>query len=257
MSGHSKWATIHRQKETTDQKRGAAFTKISNAIIVAIRDSGGIIDPESNFKLRLAIEKGRSINMPKENVQRAIDRGSGKSDSGEISEITYEGYGPGGVGILVETATDNKQRTVQEIKNIFDKNGGTIASPGAVSFNFKKVGFILLPVGQDKDEEILKIIDLGAEDVEESSEGFLEVYSGPDQLMALRKKIVEIGYIPQTVELIMKPINLVNVNDPKTVHQILGLMEKLESSDDVQKVYANFEIPDNLIQQEGEKTGSK
>ena len=160
MSGHSKWATIHRQKETTDQKRGQVFTKITTAIIVAVRDSGGTTDPELNFKLRLAIEKARAINMPKENIQRAIDRAAGKGDGGSITETTYEGYGPGGVGILVETASDNKQRTVQEIKNIFDKNGGSIASPGSVSFNFKKVGLLTVPTeGLDKDDKLC-IIDV-------------------------------------------------------------------------------------------------
>lgn len=247
MSGHSKWATIHRQKETSDQKRGAVFTKISNAIIVAVRDSGGITDPEHNFKLRLAIEKARSVNMPKENIQRAIDRAVGKSDGGQIEQITYEGYGPAGVGILVETATDNRQRTIQEIKNIFDRAGGSIASPGAVSFNFKKMGLICLQLTENVQEAILKIIDLGAEDVNEAGEGILEIYTLSEALMQIKEKLAENGFVIKSVELIEKPINFVQITDEKTSQQLISLVEKLEELDDVQKVYANFDIPDNLF----------
>lgn len=246
MSGHSKWATIHRQKELTDQKKGAVFTKIANAIIVAVRDSGGITDPEHNFKLRLAIEKGRAVNMPKDNIQRSIDRAVGKGDGGQIEEITYEGYGPGGVGILIETATDNRQRTIQEIKNIFDRAGGSIASPGAVSFNFKKVGLIMVPTAGSVEEAILRIIDLGAEDVEEAGEGLLEVYTNPETLMSVKDRLVESRFTPQSVELVMKPINLVLLSDQKTAQQVINLMEKLEALDDVQKVYANFDVPEEF-----------
>jgi len=247
MSGHSKWATIHRQKEVTDQKRGQAFTKITNAIIVAVRDSGGVTDPESNFKLRLAIEKGRSVNMPKENIQRAIDRAAGKGEGAGLTEITYEGYGPGGVGILVEAATDNKQRTVQEVKNIFEKNGGNIASPGAVSFNFQKVGSIIVTVEGNKEEAILKIIDLGVDDVEEAGDNSLEIHVSPENLMATKEKLAAAGFPPTSVEIEMKPVNLVAIADQKTAQQVLGLLEKLESLDDVQRVYANFDIPDEFI----------
>lgn len=248
MSGHSKWATIHRQKESTDQKRGQQFTKIANAISVAVRDSGGITDPEHNFKLRLAIEKARAINMPKDNIQRAIDRVSGKGESLTLSEATYEGYGPGGVGILVETATDNKQRTIQEIKNIFDKGGGSVASPGAVSFNFKKMGLITVEItGTSSEEAILKIIDLGAEEVEEAGDNILEIYVSPENLIAFKDKLTAGGFLPKTVELIERPINLVSVTEQKTAIRLLNLMERLESLDDVQKVYANFDIPEEFI----------
>lgn len=250
MSGHSKWATIHRQKETTDQKRGQSFTKISNAIIVAVKDSGGVADPNLNFKLRLAIEKARAVNMPKDNIQRAIERAIGKGEGGFLSESTYEGYGPNGVGILVETATDNKQRTVQEIKNIFDKNGGNIASPGSVSFNFKKTGLITVPIGIGEitsDEAILKIIDLGAEDVEQAEDGLLEVYVKIEDLESFKEKLIQSGFQPKSSEITMMPINLVPINDSKMAMQVLSLMEKLEALDDVQKVYANFDIPEELL----------
>ncbi len=250
MSGHSKWATIHRQKETTDQKRGQAFTKISNAIIVAVRDSGGMTDPEHNFKLRLAIEKARSINMPKENIQRAIDRAAGKGEGTIISEVTYEGYAPGGVGVLVEAATDNKQRTVQEVKNIFDRSGGNLSSPGSVSFNFQKVGSLVVSVEGNKEEAILKIIDLGVEDVEEAGENNLEIHVSPENLIATKDKLTAAGFSPQSVELEMKPLNLVAVADPKTAQQVLSLLDKLEALDDVQRVYANFDIPEEFLKTE-------
>ncbi len=247
MSGHSKWATIHRQKETTDQKRGQVFTKITNAIIVAVRDSGGMTDPENNFKLRLAIEKGRAVNMPKENIQRAIDRAAGKGEGVTITEVTYEGYGPGGVGILVEAATDNKQRTVQEVKNIFDRSGGSLTSPGAVSFNFQKVGSIVVSVEGDKEEAILKIIDLGVEDVEEAGERDLEIHVSPENLVSTRDKLAAAGFSPKSVELEMKPINLVAIPDRHAADSVLALLDKLEALDDVQRVYANFDIPDEFL----------
>lgn len=248
MSGHSKWANIHRQKETTDQKRGQEFTKIANAIIVAVRSAGGITDPELNFKLRLAVEKAREIGMPKENITRAVDRALGKTEGGGLEETTYEGYGPCGVGFLVETATDNKQRTIQEIKNIFDKNGGSIASPGAVSFNFKKVGLIVISVAVESVEEtILKIIDLGAEDVEVVEDGLLEIYVSPEKLIEFKEKLVGIGFQPKSVELVMKPLNLIKITDLRVGQNILNFIDKLESLDDVQKVYANFDIPPELL----------
>jgi len=247
MSGHSKWANIHREKEVTDQKRGQEFTKISNAIIVAVRDSGGVTDPGQNFKLRLAMEKARSLNMPKENIQRAIDRAAGKGEGIVINEVVYEGYGPGGVGMLVETATDNKQRTVQEIKNIFDRSGGNITSPGAVAFNFKKVGVIIVPFTGNKDEAILKIIDLGVDEIEEGAEGELAVYVSPENLEEVKEKLMALGFQPKTVELQMKPINTVPVTDKKIAEQVFSLIDKLEAMDDVQKVYANFDIPDEFL----------
>lgn len=247
MSGHSKWATIHRQKEVSDQKRGAVFTKIANAIIIAVRDSGGITEPEGNFKLRLAIEKARSVNMPKDNIQRAIDRAVGKADSGQMEQITYEGYGPNGVGFLVETTTDNRQRTIQEIKNIFDRAGGSIASPGAVSYNFEKMGLLSVPIAGNREEAILKIIDLGAEDVEDLGNGVLGVYTMPEKLIFVKDNLVQSGFNPSSVELIEKPVNLIQVTDEKICQQLISLVEKLESLDDVQRVYTNFDISEELL----------
>lgn len=247
MSGHSKWAKIHRSKEASDQKRGQSFTKLSNAITMAVREGGGIGDPEFNFKLSQAIEKAREANMPKDNIQRAVDRATGKGEGLTIEEITYEGYGPGGVGFLVKAVTDNRQRTVQEVKNIFDRSGGSVASPGAVSFNFKKIGLITLQVSGSSDESILKIIDLGVEDVEDVGEGVLDVYVNPEELMSTKDKLVSAGFQPKTVEVIEKPINFIPINDNKTAGQVLALVDKLEDLDDIQKVFANFDIPDDLI----------
>lgn len=240
MSGHSKWAKIHRAKEASDQKKGQSFTKLSNAITLAVKEGSGIADPEFNFRLRIAIDKAREANMPKDNISRAIDRAAGKGEGNALEEILYEGYGPGGVGFLVQSVTDNRQRTVQEVKNIFDRSGGAVASPGAVSFNFKKVGYITVNVGDKTEEAMLKLIDLGVEDVEDEGEGVLGVYTNAADLISIRDKIAGIGLTAQSAEIIMKPVNYVSVADQKTADQVLSLVDKLEELDDVQRVFVNF-----------------
>ena len=247
MSGHSKWATIHRQKEVNDQKRGQIFTKISNAISLAVREGGNVADPEHNFKLRLAIEKAKAVNMPKENIQRAIDRVIGRGEGINFVEILYEGYGPGGVGILVEAMTDNKQRTVQEVKNVFDRHGGSLASPGAVAFNFVKTGLLVVETVENKDEIILQLIDLGAEEVEEREANQLEVYVPAESLEDFKEKVSHAGLTVKSVEMVMKPKNLIEITDPQVATQVMTLMEKLEDLDDIQKVYANCQIPEEVI----------
>lgn len=240
MSGHSKWAKIHRAKEASDQKRGQSFTKLSNAITLAVKEGSGIADPEFNFRLRIAIDKAREANMPKDNITRAIDRAAGKGEGNTLEEILYEGYGPGGVGFLVQSVTDNRQRTVQEVKNIFDRSGGAVASPGAVSFNFKKVGYITVNAGEKLEEVMLKLIDLGVEDVEDEGDGVLGVYTNAADLISIRDKIAGIGLTARSAEIVMKPVNYVSVADQKTADQILSLVDKLEELDDVQKVFVNF-----------------
>jgi len=246
MSGHSKWAKIHRAKEITDQKRGQSFTKLSNAITLAVRETG-IADPEFNFKLRLAIEKARAANMPKDNINRAIERATGKIEGSALEEIVYEGYGPGGVGFLVVAVTDNRQRTVQEVKNAFDRAGGAVASPGSVAFNFKKVGYLSLKPVQNPEETMLAVMDLGVEDVEDEGEGVLGIYTSPENLMPVKEKLEKLGFALEAVEIVMKPVNFVPITDAKIAQQNINLMEKLESLDDVQKVFTNFDIPDELI----------
>lgn len=241
MSGHSKWATIHRQKEIDDSKRGQAWTKITNAIIVAIRAGSGITDPDQNFKLRLAIDKSRSLNMPKENIERAIERAVGGGEGGAFEEITYEGYGPGGVAIMVDAATDNKNRTAQEIKNIFDRGGGSLASRGAVSFQFTSKGLLRVAKQGNTEEMILKVMDLGVENVEEADDA-IEIYTRPDELETTKNKVQEQGFSILGFELTMKPNTTIPIADKGTASKILSLMEKLEEQGDVQRVFANFDI---------------
>ena len=248
MSGHSKWSTIHRQKEVTDAKRGQAFTKLANAIIVAVRAGGGVTDPNSNFKLRLAIEKAREFNMPKGNIQRAIERGSGSGEAGQWEEVVYEGYGPGGIAVIIEAATDNKQRTGQEIKNLIERGGGNLAGPGSVAYQFERRGLLTLEKPQNVEEAILRIIDLGAEDVEEAPDA-IEVYVKSETLEEYKKKLTDAGFKISGFELTMKPKTSVPISDPQTASHILSFMEKLEEQQDVQKVYANFDISDNLLKE--------
>lgn len=247
MSGHSKWAKIHRAKEVTDQKRGQAFTKIANSITIAVRDGKGNTDPDFNFMLRLAMDKAREVNMPKENVQRAIDRASGIAGGGALEEMVYEGFGPGGVAIMIEAATDNRQRTVQEIKNLLDRGGGSLSSPGGVSFMFKKMGLILVGKGANSDETMLKLMDLGIDDLEEEDED-VEVYTSLEKIEETKKKITELGLTVIKGEMTAKPTNLIPINDPKTAEKILTLLDKLEAHDDVMKVYANFDIPQEVLE---------
>lgn len=240
MSGHSRWATIHRQKEVTDAKRGLAWTKVTSAIIVAVRQSG-ITDPEKNFKLRLAIEKGRALNMPKETIQRAISRGSGETEKGGIEEVTYEGFGPAGIAVIVEAATDNKQRTAQEIKNIVERGGGKLVGPGSVAFLFEKTALVTLDKPQNPEEAILDIIDLGVEDVEEVTDA-IEIYTKVENLEEMKKKLTEAGFKISNFEITMKPKTTVEIADKETAEKVLNFMEKIEEQQDVQKVFANFDI---------------
>lgn len=246
MSGHSKWSTIKRQKESKDAHRGQIFTKLGNAITVAVRAGGGIGDPEKNFKLRLAMEKARSLNMPKDTIQRAVKRGMGSKEGGDWSEIVYEGYGPEGMAVMVEAATDNKNRTTSEIKNLFERGGGSLTSPGAVSFQFKKSGLITVEKTSNVDEQILNLIDLGAEEVEEASD-VIEIYIKPEQTHEMRNKIERAGFKVLSEELIMQPVNWVKIEEKSKAEKVLKFMEGLEEHDDVQKVYANFDIPDEVF----------
>lgn len=248
MSGHSKWATIHRQKEITDAKRGAVWTKITNAIIVAVRETG-IGDPDSNFKLRMAMDKGRSANMPNENVKRAIEKGLGAGGNGEQwEEITYEGFGPQGVAVMAEVTTDNNKRSAQEIKNYLEKSGGKLVGPGGVAFQFKRVGMIVINNPGNADETMLKLIDLGAEDVEEAVE-VIEVYTMPENLEKVKQAILQAGYQINSFELAYKPTTLVAVSNIDAAQKVLGFIEGLEELSDVQKVFSNLDIPQEVANQ--------
>lgn len=243
MSGHSHYATIKRQKSVNDAAKGKVFSKLARAIQMAVKAGGGG-DPDTNYKLRMAVDAARSENMPKDNIERAISRASG--ESANIEEVMYEGFGPLGVSVIVEVATDNRNRTAQEMKNMFERGGGSLAGPGAVSFNFEQKGLILVGKGENADETTLKLIDAGAEDVEEVEDA-IEVYVAPVQTAILREKLESIGMVVKSSSLIMKPKNLQTVNSKEEAEKVLGWLEKLEEHDDVQKVYANLDIPQEIL----------
>jgi YebC/PmpR family DNA-binding regulatory protein len=244
MSGHSKWSTIKRKKEAEDQKRGAVFTKLAKAIIIAAQ-TGGSPDPEMNFSLNLAVDRAKAANMPKENIQRAIDRGSGQGEgSGVLKEVVYEGFGPQKVAILVEVLTDNTNRTVSEIKKIFETKGGSLASANAVAYLFEKVGLLLVVKGEDPETTMLQLIDLGAEDIEEVEDG-IEVYVPARELAAFKEKFEQKGIRVKEMEIARRPKTTVVLADQEKAKKVLALMEALNNHDDVQKTWANLEIPAN------------
>ena len=244
MSGHSKWSQIKRQKGVNDTKRGAVFTKVAREIMIAARAGGG--DPDGNFRLRLAMEKARSVNMPQDNIKRAIERATGGGEGEQIEEIVYEGYGPGGVAILVEAATDNRNRTAADVRSIFTKAGGQLAGAGAVAWQFEPRGLISVTAdGRDPDELALTAIDAGADDVEESGDR-IEVYTTPHDLERVRKALDAAGVPVETAESAMVAKNTVEV-DGSRARQNLRLVEALEELDDVQRVTANFDIPEEVF----------
>lgn len=238
MSGHSKWATIHRQKEANDAKRGAAFTKLGRAISIAVKEGGGIGDPEKNFKLRLAIEKARQFNMPKENISRAIERAAGNGGE-QLEESMFEGFLPGGAAVLVQTLSDNRLRTAQQVREIIDKGGGNMASQGAVGYMFSQLGEIIaINPNKDLQEAELEIIDLGVEDVD-VEEGKLVIHTPFDKTSEIKEKLEGMGYRVESIEIIMHPTTLISV-DENTQSRIETMLEKLEDLDDVQKVWSNY-----------------
>lgn len=249
MSGHSKWSQIKRQKGAADIKRGQTFTKLGNAMTIAVREGGGG-DPTSNFRLRLAIDQARAANMPKENIQRAIDRGLGRGGAGgQLESVFYEGYGPGKAALVIEAATDNKNRTTGEVKNIIERSGGSFVSPGTVSWMFSDEGVITVPKeGKSMDEFLDLAIEAGAEDVADAGD-VVHVYTKANEVDIVKKALSDKGLPVQNAELSKKASTTVQVNDAQTAKKILDLMEKLEENDDVQKVWSNFDIPDTLLAQ--------
>lgn len=240
MSGHSKWSTIKRQKGTADVKRGLVFTKLSAAITIAVRQGGGIGDSDQNFRLRLAVESARNANMPKDTIERAIQKAAGKTGEGDISETLYEGFGPGGVCILIDAATDNKNRTTSQVKSVFDKSGGTMGQPGSVSYQFKQMGQIVSQKPEKSDDDIfLDAADAGGEDIE-IADGEVFVYTQPTAVMQVKKLLEQKGYRIKEADIIRKPITFIELSDEVTIQKIVQLLSKLEDLEDVQKVYANF-----------------
>lgn len=237
MSGHSKWATIHRQKEVKDAARGKLFSKLARAITIAAKTGGGV-DPDTNPKLREMIDKAKSANMPKDNIERALSK---LTDQADMFELVYEGFGPFGIGVLVEVATDNKNRTGAEIKNIFDRNGGSFAGVGAVSFNFEHLGFIFVEKSQDPEAQMLSLIDLDAKDIVETEDG-IEVYTESSKLFETKKKIQDLGMNVLESDLIRKPINTTRIEDPNQVEKVNLFLETLHDHDDVQKVFSSADL---------------
>ena len=241
MSGHSKWSTIKRQKGAKDAARGALFTKLGNAIAVAAK---GGSDQDTNFTLRLAVDKAKAANMPLANIQRSIDRGSGKLGGALIHEVTYEGYGPGGVAIIVEAATDNINRTLPDVRLAFSKHGGRIAEQGSVAFQFTRKGMIRIKGSGD--ELMLQMMDLGVDDASEEGDEMI-LFTDPKELAIVRDKIKDLEIEILEAELTYVPGTIVNITDKETGGKIIRLMDALDEIDDLTNTYTNFDIPEDLI----------
>ncbi len=248
MAGHSKWHNIRHKKAKQDAKRGQLFTKLLREITVAARQGGG--DPEFNPRLRIAIEKAKKANMPIENIERAIKRGTGELEGVSYEEVVYEGYGPEGVAIIVECLTDNRNRTTSEVRHLFTKHGGNLGASGCVSFLFEEKGVILVPKDSISEEELFeKAIEAGAEDLITDDESYYEVRTEPKDLYAVKEALEKEGINIEKAEITRIPTTTVEIKDPETAQKLLKLLDALEDNDDVQKVYSNFEMSDELINQ--------
>jgi YebC/PmpR family DNA-binding regulatory protein len=246
MSGHSKWSSIKHKKGAADKKRGQLFSKLSRAIIVAAREGGP--DPSGNLALQNAVEKARSYSMPKDNIERAIARGSGAdSDAAAYETVVYEGYGAGGVAILVEALTDNRNRTASEVRAAFGKYDGNLGASGAVAWQFERRGVVLVDGSADEDELMLAAADGGADDVERDGSSW-QVTAVPEALTAVREAIEAAGFAVDNAELTMVPKTTVEVDEENTAKKILRLIDTLEENDDVQDVYSNFDIPERVLE---------
>jgi YebC/PmpR family DNA-binding regulatory protein len=246
LSGHSKWASIKRQKGATDAKRGQLFSKLVRAIIVAARDGGP--DPAANLALQNAIEKAREASMPKDNIERAIAKGSGTgSDAAAYETVTYEGYGPGGTAVFIEALTDNRNRTAADVRHVFSKSDGNLGESGSVAWLFERKGVILVEGSADEDELMLAAADAGADDVEVEESGY-RVLTAPEALHAVRAALEEAGLAIESAESTMVPKTEVSIEDEATARKVVRLMAELEENDDVQAVYSNFDIPERVLE---------
>ena len=246
MSGHSKWHSIKHQKGVADARRGQLFTKLTREIIVVAREGGG--NPEMNFRLRLAVQKARDANMPMDNIDRAIKKGTGELEGGSLSEVILEGYGPNGTAILVNALSDNRNRTIQEVRSVFTRHGSSLGESGCVAWLFDSKGVIIIKADNiDADELALSAIDAGAEDVKVEN-GYVEVYTIPEDLEKVRAALEENKVTISSSELLMVPKTMVQL-DEKAAMQALKMMEKLEDIDDVQNVFSNADIPDSVVEE--------
>ena len=245
MSGHSKWHSIKHQKGVADARRGQLFTKLTREIIIAAREGGG--NTEMNFRLRLAVQKARDSNMPMDNIERSIKKGTGEIEGGALSEATLEGYGPNGIAILVNALTDNRNRTIQEVRSTFTRHGGNLGESGCVAWLFDSKGVISIKADDvDADELALAAIDAGAEDVKVESD-YVEVYTVPEELEKVRATLEKNEVKIDSSELLMVPKSLVEL-DEKAAMQALKLLDKIEDIDDVQNVFSNADIPDSVVE---------
>ena len=245
MSGHSKWASIKHKKAATDSKRGQLFAKLARAISVAAREGGG--DPAANFTLAAAIEKARGYSMPKDNIQRAIDRGTGAGGAeDQIERVVYEGYGPGGVAVLVETLTDNRNRTGADVRNAFEKHGGNLGEPGSVAWVFEKRGVVLIDADRYSEDDLLVAIDAGADDVSEDGD-LLKVSSEPASLSAVREALDGAGVEVESAELTMEPKSVVEIDEAQA-GTLMRMLDALDDHDDVEAVHANFDVPADVLE---------
>jgi YebC/PmpR family DNA-binding regulatory protein len=243
MSGHSKWSTIKRKKGAADAKRGKIFTKLGRELQIAAREGP---DPDTNFKLRLIVEKARQANMPRENIERAIRRGAGLEKGEALTELTFEGYGPHGVAMLVQVTTDNRNRAVAEVRSVFNRHGGSLGESGCVAWLFESKGYITITVNDsDPDELAMIAIETGADDVTVADD-LVEVFTTPEDFQAVRESLQEQGLALESAELAMIPKSLAQLGERETF-QAMNLVDKLEELDDVQQVYSNLDISDEIM----------
>jgi YebC/PmpR family DNA-binding regulatory protein len=247
LSGHSKWSSIKHKKGAADAKRGQLFSKLSKAIIVAAKNGGG--DPANNLALQNAIEKAKSYSMPRDNIDRAIAKGSGAdADADAFESITYEGYGPEGVAVIVEALTDNKNRTAADVRHLFSKHGGNLGTDGSVSWQFERRGVVVVPAdGVDEEELFMAAADAGADDIEQDGNVF-QITSAPEQFAAVRSAVEAAGFTVESSELMLVPKTTIAVDDETKARQVMRLVDALEENDDVQDVYANFDIPEQVLE---------
>lgn len=244
MSGHSKWSQIKRQKGAADIKRGNLFTKMTREVMVAAKEGGP--DPNANFRLRLAMDRARGVNMPKDSIQRAIDRATGGGEGAQLESIVYEGHGPGGVSVMVEATTDNRNRTASEVRSTFTRHGGKLAESGSVQWLFEQKGVIEIDAGARAEDVELAAIDAGAEDVQREGD-LVTVYTAPRDFERVKRTLEGAGVRPASAELTMRATSTVHV-DGEAAQKLIRLVESLEELDDVHAVHANFDIPEDVLQ---------
>ncbi len=245
MAGHSKWANIKHRKAAQDKKRGKIYTKLIREITVAARSGGGG-DPSANPRLRLAMDKALSANMNKDTIERAIKRGTGEGDDANYEEVRYEGYGPGGTAVMVDCMTDNRNRTVSEVRHAFTKSGGNLGTDGSVAYMFNRIGLLTYPAGSDEDAIMEAALEAGAEDVEVSDDGSIEVSTSYEDFMAVKDAMKAAGHKPEDAEIIEKPTTDTVVSE-EDAEKIIRLIDTLDELDDVQEVHTNADFPDEVL----------